>query len=106
MMKKESWLTRIAITLITILLLTGCTSRSIVEGSEATYYGIVTDRAMSSNQYDRYGRPYISILIDSDEGMLFWCADEDPTPDEPEYDGPVIETPPHYIGGNKPSNGN
>ncbi len=27
---------------------------------------------------------------------------EDPNPDEPEYDGPIITTPPHYIGGNKP----
>jgi hypothetical protein len=27
---------------------------------------------------------------------------EDPNPEEPEYDGPIINTPPHYIGGNKP----
>ena len=71
---------RIIISLFLISLLSGCTSRSLVEGSEATYRGIVTDRAMSSNSYDRYGRAYINILTDSGELMLFWYIDDAPRP--------------------------
>lgn len=63
--------------LLTVVLLSGCTSRSLVEGSEATYYGTVTDRAMSSTPYDKYGRPYINILTDTGESMVFWSTKKD-----------------------------
>lgn len=63
--------------LLTLVLLSGCTPRSLVEGSEATYYGTVTDRAMSSTSYDKYGRPYINILTDTDETMCFWSTKKD-----------------------------
>ena len=64
-------------TLLMVVLLSGCTSRSLVEGSEAIYYGTVTDRAMSSTSYDKYGRPYISILTDTGETMCFWSTKKD-----------------------------
>ena len=64
-------------TLLMVVLLSGCTSRSLVEGSEAIYYGTVTDRAMSSTSYDKYGRPYINILTDVGESMGFWSTKKD-----------------------------
>ena len=68
---------RLIAVLLIALLLSGCTSRSLVEGSEAIYYGTVTDRAMSSTSYDKYGRPYINILTDTDETMCFWSTTKD-----------------------------
>ena len=64
-------------TLLIVVLLSGCTSRSLVEGSEAIYYGTVTDKAMSSTPYDKYGRPYINILTDIGETMCFWSTTKD-----------------------------
>ena len=63
--------------LLIALLLSGCTSRSLVEGREAIYYGTVTDKAMSSTPYDKYGRPYINILTDIGETMCFWSTTKD-----------------------------
>lgn len=46
----------------------------LVEGSEKTYYGTVTDRAMSVvNEGDRQGRAYISITTDN-EDIQFWLT--------------------------------
>lgn len=54
-----------------LLNLVACGNK-LVEGSERTYYGTVTDRAMSEvNQGDRRGRAYISITTDN-EDLLFW----------------------------------
>ena len=56
-----------------LLSLVAC-SNKLVEGSEKTYYGTVTDRAMSVvNEGDRHGRAYISISTDN-EDVLFWLA--------------------------------
>ena len=56
-----------------LLSLVAC-SNKLVEGSEKTYYGTVTDRAMSVvNEGDRHGRAYISISTDN-EDILFWLA--------------------------------
>ena len=65
----------IALLLTTVMLLVlGACSNSLVEGSEKTYYGTVTDRAMSVvNEGDRQGRAYISIATDN-EDIQFWLA--------------------------------
>ena len=56
-----------------LLSLVACGNK-LVEGSEKTYYGTVTDRAMSVvNEGDRHGRAYISISTDN-EDILFWLA--------------------------------
>ena len=56
-----------------LLSLVAC-SNKLVEGSEKTYYGTVTDRAMSVvNEGDRHSRAYISISTDN-EDILFWLA--------------------------------
>ena len=65
----------IALLLATVLLLSlvACGNR-LVEGSEKTYYGTVTDRAMSVvNEGDRQGRAYISITTDN-EDIQFWLT--------------------------------
>ena len=65
----------IALLLATVLLLSlvACDNR-LVEGSEKTYYGTVTDRAMSVvNEGDRQGRAYISITTDNGD-ILFWLT--------------------------------
>ena len=65
----------IALLLATVLLLSlvACGNR-LVEGSEKTYYGTVTDRAMSVvAEGDRHGRAYISISTDN-EDILFWLT--------------------------------
>ena len=60
-------------TFVCILSLFGCSSR-LVEGSEKTYHGTVTDRAMSVvNEGDRQGRAYISITTEN-ENIQFWLA--------------------------------
>ena len=57
--------------LVCLLGLAGCSSK-LVEGSEKTYSGIVTDRAISVvNEGDRHGRSYIIISTD-DEDVCFW----------------------------------
>ena len=51
--------------------LVACSNR-LVEGSEKTYCGTVTDRAMSVvNEGDRQGRAYITIFTD-EEDVCFW----------------------------------
>ena len=61
------------LTIVLLLSLAAC-SNKLVEGSEKTYYGTVTDRAMSVvNEGDRQGRAYISITTD-DEDLLFWLT--------------------------------
>ena len=46
----------------------------LVDGSEMTYSGIVTDFAMSVvNEGNRQGRAYISITTDN-EDLLFWLT--------------------------------
>ena len=65
----------IALVLVLVLLL--CLAgggNKLVEGSEKTYYGTVTDRAMSVvNEGDRQGRAYISITTDN-EDIQFWLT--------------------------------
>ena len=56
-----------------LLSLVACGNK-LVEGSKKTYYGTVTDRAMSVvNEGDRHGRAYISISTDN-EDIMFWLA--------------------------------
>ena len=58
---------------VSVLGLVAC-SGELVEGSEKTYYGTVTDRAMSVvNEGDRQGRSYISIATDTGD-VLFWLS--------------------------------
>ena len=66
---------RIAFTLVMPLLLSlvAC-GNNFVDGSEKTYSGTVTDRAMSVvNEGDRHGRPYI-IISTGNEDICFWFA--------------------------------
>ena len=66
---------KIALLLVLICVcgLVGCGSSKLVEGSEKTYYGTVTDRAMSVvNEGDREGRPYIIISTDDNAELCFW----------------------------------
>lgn len=59
--------------LVCVLGLVGCSSK-LVEGSEKTYSGTVTDRAMSVvNEGDRQGRSYI-IISTGDEDICFWLT--------------------------------
>ncbi len=59
--------------LVCVLGLVGCCSK-LVEGSEKTYSGTVTDRAMSVvNEGDRQGRSYI-IISTGDEDICFWLT--------------------------------
>lgn len=54
---------------ICMLALVGCDCSKLGEGSEKTYFGTVTDRAMSVvNEGDRQGRPY--IIISTDNNMV------------------------------------
>ena len=56
-----------------VLNLVACDSK-LVEGSEKTYCGIVTDRAMSVvNEEDYQGRAYISITT-GNEDLMFWLT--------------------------------
>ena len=49
-------------------------SKKLEAGSEKTYYGTVTDRAMSVvNEGDRSGRAYISIATEHGD-VLFWLT--------------------------------
>ena len=59
--------------MVLLLSLVACGNR-LVEGSKKTYYGTVTDRAMSVvNEGDRQGRAYISITTDNGD-ILFWLT--------------------------------
>ena len=61
--------------LFCLLSLVACSGK-LVEGSEKTYYGTVTDRAMSVvNERDRQGRAYISITTDSGD-IQFWLTED------------------------------
>ena len=60
-------------TMVLLLSLVAC-SNKLVDGSEKTYSGIVTDRAMSVvNEGDRQGRAYISITTDNGD-IQFWLT--------------------------------
>ena len=66
-------LTALLLLLVCMLGLVGCSSK-LLEGSEKTYSGTVTDRAMSVvNEGDRRGRPYI-IISTGNEDICFWFA--------------------------------
>ena len=61
--------------LVCVLGLVGCSSK-LVEGSEKTYSGTVTDRAMSVvNEGDRQGRSYIIISTDEEDICLWLTKD-------------------------------
>ena len=63
----------LVLVLVLLLCLAPCGNK-LVEGSEKTYYGTVTDRAMSVvNEGDRQGRAYISITTDN-EDIQFWLT--------------------------------
>lgn len=63
----------LALTLLCVFSLVACSGK-LVEGSEQTYYGTVTDRAMSVvNEGDRQGRSYITISTDSGD-ICFWLT--------------------------------
>jgi len=63
----------LVLVLLLLLCLAACGNK-LVEGSEKTYYGTVTDRAMSVvNEGDRQGRAYISITTDN-EDIQFWLT--------------------------------
>lgn len=65
----------LVLAMVFVLNLSGCGSR-YVEGSEKTYYGIVTDCGMSVvNEGDREGRPYIIIATADEEVICFWLED-------------------------------
>ena len=68
-------LVALLLSLVCMLGLVGCSSK-LVEGSEKTYSGTVTDRAMSVvNEGDRQGRSYIIISTGNDD-ICFWLAKE------------------------------
>lgn len=59
--------------MVLLLNLAACSSR-LIEGSEKTYYGTVTDRAMSVvKEGDHQGRAYITIATD-EEDVSFWLT--------------------------------
>ena len=61
--------------LVCILALAGCGSK-LVEGSEKTYSGTVTDRAMSVvNEGNRQSRAYITISTDEEDICLWLTKD-------------------------------
>ena len=63
----------LVLVLVLLLCLAACGNK-LVEGSEKTSYGTVTDRAMSVvNEGDRQGRAYISITTDN-EDIQFWLT--------------------------------
>ena len=63
----------VALALTCTLSLVACSGK-LVEGSEKTYRGTVTDRAMSVvNEGDGQGRAYISIAT-NDEDVQFWLV--------------------------------
>ena len=63
----------LVLVLVLLLCLAACGNK-LVEGSEKTYYGTVTDRAKSVvNEGDRQGRAYISITTDN-EDIQFWLT--------------------------------
>ena len=63
----------LVLVLVLLLCLAACGNK-LGEGSEKTYYGTVTDRAMSVvNEGDRQGRAYISITTDN-EDIQFWLT--------------------------------
>ena len=63
----------LVLVLVLLLCLAACGNK-LVEGSEKTYYGTVTDRAMSVvNEGDRQGRAYSSITTDN-EDIQFWLT--------------------------------
>ena len=63
----------LVLVLVLLLCLAACGNK-LVEESEKTYYGTVTDRAMSVvNEGDRQGRAYISITTDN-EDIQFWLT--------------------------------
>ena len=63
----------LVLAMVFLICLVAC-GNNMVEGSEKTYYGTVTDRAMSVvTEGDRQGRAYISIRT-GNEVILFWLT--------------------------------
>ena len=71
----------ILVTILSILTLTGCSR--IVEGTEITRQGILTDRAMStvSNAAFAESRAYITVTYENGEADCYWAAKGDSFPD-------------------------
>lgn len=68
----KRWIT-LLLAMALLLGLVACGNK-LAEGSEKTYYGTVTDRAMSVvNEGDCQGRAYISITTDN-EDIQFWLT--------------------------------
>ncbi|MDD6274387.1 MAG: hypothetical protein PUA86_06810 [Clostridiaceae bacterium] len=68
----KRWIT-LLLAMALLLGLIACGNK-LAEGSEKTYYGTVTDCAMSVvNEGDRQGRAYISITTDN-EDIQFWLT--------------------------------
>ena len=44
----------------------------LVEGSEQTYYGTVTDTAMALTGYKREARGYLGLEFDDGDGICVW----------------------------------
>ena len=73
-------LTAFILVLAFLLALVGCGSK-LVEGSEQTWSGTVTDRGMSVvKEGDRTGRPYLLIMSDGQEEICFWLLENCETP--------------------------
>lgn len=65
----------ILIVMLICLFISGC-RKSLIEGTEKTYTGIVTDIAMSKvHEQDLQGRAYISISTEQEE-LLFWLYED------------------------------
>lgn len=76
-MKKRWIVVAVVALLVCAAAYVSMTRERTVPGTEQTYYGTVSDRAMSRvderDPFDR-GRSYIGIKLDNGEGMLFWLA--------------------------------
>lgn len=73
---RKNWQQNIIIAfLLCFLLLTGCASNKPKAGTEKTYYGTVTDMAMSAvdeRGWPKVSRPYITIQFEDGTKELFW----------------------------------
>ena len=78
-MKKRWIVVAVVALLVCAAVYVSTTRERTVPGTEQTYYGTVSDRAMSPvdvrDPFDR-GRAYVGIKLDNGEGMLFWLAKE------------------------------
>lgn len=73
---KKKWQQNIIIALLLcFLLLTGCANKKPTAGTEKTYYGTITDMAMSAvdeRGWPKVSRPYITIQFEDGAEELFW----------------------------------